>query len=435
MKEGAWINSQTGKSAWVNEHASWIQQEQNAKEIGLSDAAWERLKNINADFNGPGRVKILAFAMNMGLIRMRGHGAYWTFEFTIKTSDALWTCLSFADDYAGPYTNCRFNNLRTGEQIEMNYHEFKKTMQEDPERVMRIAHNMTSAQHPRRFYFASPLTCSEAGEIKIHSSLLHTAKPIPVKNRFVNVFVYLIEELFENRMYVDGRDDQRLADIVRRDLSYQINRETWESEGGEFERSGGLPLEGFYVTFSTDPNKTPLPGGPSPVIYSGGFKNKEDYPAWPRLFFTINGNLTKGEAMKQFDMSSAEYPNICTVVKHELSHAYDRQQEADMRMIETEDELEKDEVYFNIPAEVRAWTGNLIDEFHQFLLRHEGPVENRLVDAFLRGSRVWSLLNQHLNADNRRRVLHELSRELEAQKGHANAKPAPQVDHRGPVRR
>lgn len=262
-----------------------------------------------------------------------------------------------------------------------------------------------------------------------------TAKAIRPSERFVNTILYLIEELFENRMYHSAEPNQRLADVVRRDLTYSISREQWGREGVQFERSGGLPLEGIYITFETDPNKQVPEGRPRPVLYSGGFQSNEDEPGWPRLLFIINGNLTKQEAFEQFDPHSPEFPNLQTVVKHEIVHLYDRQQGIDVQRYESQEELDKDENYFNNPAEVRAWTGNLIDEFQQFLRGHEGPVENRLVDSFLRGSRVWSLLNQHLTETHRRYVLHELSRELEAMKGSANAKPGTKVDLRGTVRR
>ena len=153
MREGAWINSVNGQFAWVSEHASWIQKEENAQKVGLSHDVWLRIKDMRWDFNGGGRAEILAIIMSAGFIRMRGHGSYWTFEFTIKTYDALWACLSFLVDYAGPYTMCRFNNLRTGEQIEKGFKEFQEMMEEDPEEVMRIASVMTEEQNPKQAKF------------------------------------------------------------------------------------------------------------------------------------------------------------------------------------------------------------------------------------------------------------------------------------------
>ena len=49
------------------------------------------------------------------------------------------------------------NNLRTNEQIEMKFSEFKERMQEDPEQVMRVVSVMTAQQHPRQFYFTAAL--------------------------------------------------------------------------------------------------------------------------------------------------------------------------------------------------------------------------------------------------------------------------------------
>jgi Protein of unknown function (DUF3293) len=154
MKEGAWINSKTGKFEWVDEHALFMQKGQG-KALGLPDSVYEKIKDMHWDFNGVGREEILATVMKAGFIRMRGHGNYWTFEFTISSGDALWSCLEFLMSYAGPFTLCRFNNLRTGETIEMPYSEFAKEMEESPERVLRVAKVMSSEQYSRKNHFAA----------------------------------------------------------------------------------------------------------------------------------------------------------------------------------------------------------------------------------------------------------------------------------------
>lgn len=409
MKEGAWINSRTGQFAWITEHASWIQDRKNAESVGLNDVAYNKLKDLKWDFDGNGRAEILAIAMNAGLIRMRGHGAYWTFEFTAPTSTALWSCLSFLNDFAGPYTTCRFNNLRTHEQTAMSYQEFKAHMTEDePEKVLRLATALPRTDRTKHF-----------------GSELLVAKSIRPNDRFVNTILYLIENLFESRMYRDGDPQAFLANILRRDVSYTISREEWEAEGAEFERSGGMPLEGFIVTFKTDAESGVGPAGkPLPVIFQGHVGVSKEQPAWPHFTFYVNGRLRKMDALPQFDMSSPQFHWLQAVVRHELVHVYDREALKDLTDVE---EDIPDDAYFNMPAEVRAWTTNLIDELHQFLRSQKAPLGNQLLNSFLRESRVWALLTQHLNAQNRRVVLHELSREFEAQKGPSHAIAASQV--------
>lgn len=154
MKEGAWINSKTGKFEWVDEHALFMQRGQG-KALGLPDSVYEKIKDMHWDFNGVGREEILATVMKAGFIRMRGHGNYWTFEFTISSGDALWSCLEFLTNYAGPYTTCRFNNLRTGETIEMPYSTFAKEMEESPERVLRVAKITPPGEFSRTKHFAA----------------------------------------------------------------------------------------------------------------------------------------------------------------------------------------------------------------------------------------------------------------------------------------
>jgi hypothetical protein len=121
MREGAWINAHTGAWCWITEHASWIQHQENTRSLGITDEAHARLAAIPWDFNGPGREAILRVAMDAGLIRMRGHGAEVTFEFTLPMEVAIRAVTPFMQAQFGPMTGCRFNNLRTGHTVGFLY--------------------------------------------------------------------------------------------------------------------------------------------------------------------------------------------------------------------------------------------------------------------------------------------------------------------------
>ena len=114
MREGAWIDAYTGSWYWITEHASWIQDPENAKSLGLDVETHSRLAAIGWDFNGPGREAILRVAMTAGFIRVRGHGASVTFEFTLPIAEAIEAVRPFMDQHFGPLTGCVFNNLATG---------------------------------------------------------------------------------------------------------------------------------------------------------------------------------------------------------------------------------------------------------------------------------------------------------------------------------
>ena len=66
MREGAWLNAHTGAWSWITEHASWIQNLDNALSLGMDDETLARLASIPWDFNGPGREAILRVAMDAG---------------------------------------------------------------------------------------------------------------------------------------------------------------------------------------------------------------------------------------------------------------------------------------------------------------------------------------------------------------------------------
>ena len=123
MKEGAWLNARTGAYHWIDEHARWLQRGENAKTIGLSDSAIQRIKAIPWDFNGGGRRSILMLAMNGGLIRFRGHGNYVTFEGCLSIPEMADATQEFMAAHLGPYMGIQVNDLARGRAWNGNYGE------------------------------------------------------------------------------------------------------------------------------------------------------------------------------------------------------------------------------------------------------------------------------------------------------------------------
>ncbi len=253
-------------------------------------------------------------------------------------------------------------------------------------------------------------------KLKKSYALLHKqAKAIDIPTRFTDVMTDLILEIFE-KVYQGSDPSLRLKDVVRRDTSWEIERSDWESRGVDFKRSGGLELDGLLVVLETDPDKATAQGQPSPVIYSAGVNIQQGHRI-ATVVLTLNGNMTIQAGMDQLRQHDQ---NIRMILKHEFAHLYDRQfmEDKDHRTEEDED----DATYLNRPHEVRAWVTTLLEEFDQFVSKQRGEFGNELVNSFLKGSRVWSLLSQNLNAQNRRVALREISRKLETLKGERHGK-------------
>jgi hypothetical protein len=123
MREGAWINAHTGAWTWITEHASWIQNQENARSLGMTEAVHAELAAIPRDFNGPGRRGILRVAMDAGFIRVRGHGESVTFEFTLPASVAIRAALPFMALNLGPLTGCVITNPTVGTSLGLSYEE------------------------------------------------------------------------------------------------------------------------------------------------------------------------------------------------------------------------------------------------------------------------------------------------------------------------
>ena len=139
MNEGFWLNGRLNKFQEVNEHAMWIADSKNAKKIGLPSNLFEKIKELNPSTD---RVEILTTAMSGGLIRVRGHGGSVTFEFSMKTTDALWAIYAFLKKIGvGEYTQVYVANVRTHENLSTTYKDFKEVLvEEGEEALLRAAH-------------------------------------------------------------------------------------------------------------------------------------------------------------------------------------------------------------------------------------------------------------------------------------------------------
>ena len=139
MKEAWWINSKTGKYFQVEEHSIWVTQPQNAKKLGIPTNIIKKISSLDPTAD---RIEILTTVMSEGMIRVRGHDLSTSFEFTLPSSEALWTIYSFGKktDIFGSLSRIYFANLRTNENYETTWEDFKTKLTEDgPEAILRIA--------------------------------------------------------------------------------------------------------------------------------------------------------------------------------------------------------------------------------------------------------------------------------------------------------
>jgi hypothetical protein len=130
LREGAWINAQSGEWSFIDEHSDWAKRPNNLMSIGLPDTAREAVQNIENDF-GENRKRILLTVMAAGGVRLRGHGDWLTVEFTIDTASALLACQEVLRRLAGEYTLLRFNNLSKGESLEVYYGDYVQHVEKD----------------------------------------------------------------------------------------------------------------------------------------------------------------------------------------------------------------------------------------------------------------------------------------------------------------
>jgi len=95
----------------------WILHPGNAALLGIGPLPPDHLRVHRFAMSPESRREVLLWAMELGLMRVRGHGAVTTFEFTSSTVDALRAAQPFMRANFGPFMGCRFNNVATGESF------------------------------------------------------------------------------------------------------------------------------------------------------------------------------------------------------------------------------------------------------------------------------------------------------------------------------
>jgi hypothetical protein len=138
MREGFWLNAKTGKYIEIDEHCIFIKNPLNIKKIGAPEHLFDEIKDMSCDRD---REKVLRAAMEYDLIRVRGHGNFTTAEFTMDSEKAIWALYDFYDKIGmGPYSSLSIFNLRTNENIDMTYKEFRdKIGEDDLKGILRVA--------------------------------------------------------------------------------------------------------------------------------------------------------------------------------------------------------------------------------------------------------------------------------------------------------
>ena len=136
MREGAWVRIEDGEFWWIDEHSDWMKRADNAREVGLSETAYQTISAISNDYSGPRRETILRAVMADGYIRMRGRGDVLVFEFSAEWRPALLACRGVLRAIGGEFLVCRFHNLLAREWLEVVYRDYAAAIDADLEAIL-----------------------------------------------------------------------------------------------------------------------------------------------------------------------------------------------------------------------------------------------------------------------------------------------------------
>ena len=127
MKEGFWLNFNTGKSFVIDEHERWLRAPGNAEKLGVPQQVIDSFSEfvVTRDRN-----KFLISVMQHSpIMRVRGHGGYVTFEYSSRSrNDPLDAIGLWGRTVLGPLSEMNIVNFATGEMTNIRWSEFKKAV-------------------------------------------------------------------------------------------------------------------------------------------------------------------------------------------------------------------------------------------------------------------------------------------------------------------
>lgn len=220
MKQGYWISSKTGQKWEVIEHATFAKDPSNP--LGLSEALVNYLRPLSLDYIGPDRAKIVTAVCKAGFIRMRGHGASWTFEFWNNRSTNLWHAHQLCTDWAGPFTHLTLTDLKTMEQWQGPFSEMDKIMKDEgPEGIIRLGSRTAACKWDSRLLKESvePFGKTSAGYPRLMQIMMGQ---IPT----VTTFGIMSPENPQGQEATpehNRKERQRLKDILKNRYGYVVH--------------------------------------------------------------------------------------------------------------------------------------------------------------------------------------------------------------------
>jgi hypothetical protein len=138
MREGYWINYETGNVFPIDEHETWVRNKTNAKKLGIPASTFKQFPKFKVVDD---REAFLIFLMKEApVMRVRGHGIDTTFEYyNRQCGDALEAIRQFARENGGPFSSLNIHNLATGEATSMVQHEFMDLIDQGCQEIVRAS--------------------------------------------------------------------------------------------------------------------------------------------------------------------------------------------------------------------------------------------------------------------------------------------------------
>jgi hypothetical protein len=138
MREGYWINYETGNVFPIDEHETWVRNRANAKKLGIPASTFKQFPKFKVVDD---REAFLVFLLKEApVMRVRGHGIDTTFEYyNRQCGEALEAIREFSQKNGGPFSTLNIHNLATGEATSVVQNEFMELIDRGCEEIVRAS--------------------------------------------------------------------------------------------------------------------------------------------------------------------------------------------------------------------------------------------------------------------------------------------------------
>jgi hypothetical protein len=207
-------------------------------------------------------------------------------------------------------------------------------------------------------------------------------------------------------------------------------RQVWVQDSMPIESVKGEELDAMVVVRADPDDKAP-----GPYVNAGGF-GWHRQSGRPVVILSLNGSYTPRELSKSLRGSPELIQDMMyRTLLHEVTHAKEPSSKAEYELGGAGEQYTTSDLsrYYNDPKEVRAFMQQVVDEVHEAFGDRQDAVIDKFGEArglkmMLNTSETWRDVKEHLNEDNRKKMLKAVHRAVSERREKSKAQGSEPTD-------